>query len=92
MYWHTLMKRPEEDLNSKIYFVMKINPLKGEWLQLEIQYLEKIRFSINDEEMLSSLTKDAFKHQIKNKTKQLSFLSFKSMKNTHEKGQINEPQ
>ena len=92
MYQNTLMKETKEDLNSKIYFEMKIDPLKGDWLQLVIQYLEKIRFSINDEVMLSSLTKDVFKHQIKNKIKHLSFLLFENMKNTHEKDQINEPQ
>ena len=82
MYWHTLLKRNQEELTSKIYFAMKIEPLKDDWIWLD---LEKIGFSISDEEKLSNLTNDAFKMIIKKKVRHLSVSEFENIKDRHEK-------
>ena len=57
MYWHTLLKRNKEELTSQIYHAMKRNPLKDDWISLVVKDLEKIGFSIEDEETLSNLDK-----------------------------------
>ena len=82
LYGHTLLKQNKEELTSKIYFALKIEPLKGDLIWLD---LEKIGFSISDEEMLSNLTNDAFKRIIKKKVRQLSVSEIENMKDIHKK-------
>ena len=71
MYWHTILNRNKEQLISKIYFAMKNNPLKDDWIHHVMKDLEKIGFSIEDEENLSNLDKISFKALKKKNIKQV---------------------
>ena len=85
MYWHTILNRNKEEAISKIYFAMKNKPLKDDWIHHVMKDLEKIGFSIEDEESLSNLDKLSYKALIKKKIKQLSISQYESMKSEHEK-------
>ena len=49
MYWHTILKRHNEELIFQIYMAMKETPLKGDWIKLLEEDLEKIGLSLEDE-------------------------------------------
>ena len=65
LYWHTILKRKDTELISQIYYAMKASPMKGDWIELLKDDLEKVGLTLEDESNISSLTKYAFKNQIK---------------------------
>ena len=73
-YWHTILRRPATELIREIYNAMKENPMKGDWILLLKDDLEKVGLTLDDEATISGLTKGQFKSQIKKKIKELSVL------------------
>ena len=98
MYWHTILKRNSEELIYHIYRAMKETPLKGDWIKLLEEDLEKVGLSLQDEIRVSNLSKTTFKSEIKKKIIELSNFEFECLKISHEKvrlivhKQLNNPQ
>ena len=61
LYWHTLLKRPREELTSQVYYAMKVSPLKGDWINLLKEDHEKVELSLDDEEFFRRDTNFTFK-------------------------------
>jgi hypothetical protein len=85
LYWHTLLKRPKEELTSQVYYAMKENPLKGDWINLLKEDLEKVELSLNDEELVRKYSNFTFKKKIKLKMRELSKIELEIVKSGHEK-------
>ena len=64
MYWHTILKRNSEELMYKIYRAMKESPLKGDWIKLLEEDLEKVGLSLKDKNGVSNLTKERSKTKL----------------------------
>ena len=64
---------------------MKETPLKGDWIKLLEEDLEKVGLSLDDENRVSNLTKSTFKKEIKNKIADLSNFELECVKISHEK-------
>jgi hypothetical protein len=64
---------------------MKASPMKGDWIELLKDDLEKVGLTLEDESNISSLTKYAFKNQIKKEIRKLSQHELETIKSEHEK-------
>ena len=64
---------------------MKARPLKGDWIELLHNDLEKVGLTIEDEENISTLTKSSFKNHIKQQINQLSQQELELVKSDHDK-------
>ena len=64
---------------------MKETPLKGDWIKLLEEDLEKVGLSLEDENRVSNLTKSTFKKEIKKKITELSKFGLECVKMSHEK-------
>ena len=84
-YWHTILRRPAIELIREIYNAMKENPMKGDWILLLKDDLEKVGLTLDDEATISGLTKGQFKSQIKKKIKELSIHELECIKSGHDK-------
>ena len=85
VYWHTILKRQNTELTRQIYQAMKDSLLKGDWIELLQEDLEKVGLTLDDEESISGLSKGQFKTLIKNKIKELSLHELECLKSGHEK-------
>ena len=85
MYWHTILKRHNDELIFQIYMAMKETPLNGDWIKLLEEDLEKVGLSLEDENRVSNLTKSTFKKEIKKKITELSKFELECVKMSHEK-------
>ena len=85
VYWHTILKRQPTELTRQIYNAMKDNPIKGDWIELLKDDLEKVGLTLEDEPSISGLSKDQFKSKIKKKIKELSNHELECIKSGHDK-------
>ena len=85
LYWHTILTRNKEELTSQIYHAMKQSPLKGDWINLLNDDLEKVDLSLEDEELVSRFSKESFKQLIKKKMRVLLQHELECIKSGHDK-------
>ena len=64
---------------------MKDNPIKGDWIELLKDDLEKVGLTLEDESIISDLSKGQFKSKIKKKIKELSIHELECIKSGHDK-------
>ena len=55
VYWHTILKRQTTELTQQIYQAMKESPIKGDWIELLKDDLEKVGLTLDDEQGMSCL-------------------------------------
>ena len=77
--------QPKVYLTSQIYLAMKNNHLNDDLIVLVMKDLQKIGFSIDDEEICSTLNKNSLKALTNKKNQQLATQEFESMKSEHQK-------
>ena len=65
---------------------MKQSPLKGDWINLLNDDLEKVNLSLEDEELVSRFSKDSFKQFIKKKMRVLSQHELECIKQLNVRG------
>ena len=68
-----------------MYTAMKENPLKGDWINLLKEDLEKVNLSLDDEQIVKKETKYTFKKKIQLKIRELSRSELEGVKSGHEK-------
>ena len=85
MYWYTILTRNKDELISQVYYTMKDKPLKEDWIFLLKKDLEKIGLYIEDEEKVTSFSKDCCNSLVKKQTREVALREFETMKSKHEK-------
>jgi hypothetical protein len=85
VYWQTILKRKDTELIKQVYQAMKPSPLKGDWIELLKDDLEKGGLTLEDEVKISTLTKLSFKNDLKKKIRQLSQDELECVKSGHDK-------
>ena len=84
LYQQTILKRPEEELIKWIYEAQKSDPLPGDFFQLVSQDYQLLGETMN-EEYIEHQSKDAFKKELKNKTKEAALKYLKDIQIKHSK-------
>ena len=84
-YWHNIIRRNGDELVNQVYKAMKEKPLKGDWIHLLKEYLNKVELSLSDEKEVAGLSKYKFKNQIKKMIRSLSQHELECIKTMHEK-------
>ena len=98
LYWQNIVSRHENELLRKIYEAMKESPLKGDWINMVKEDLNKIGMELKHEEQVKQMTRKEFKDIVKDKVKKLALEEFNNQKSNHKKVKgiehksLNEPQ
>jgi hypothetical protein len=85
MYLHTILTRHKDEITSKTYAAMKLNPLKEDWINLVSEDLQTIQMTLENEEEIRNLTKTQFKAMVKRKVRQAAFIELQEAKRNHSK-------
>ena len=85
LYWHTLISRSTEELTRQVYSAMKEQPIKGDWIFLLKEDLERVGLGLEDEKSISKICKHTFKKYLKIKIRELSIIELEGLKSEHEK-------
>ena len=56
LYWHTLISRSTEELFRQVYSTMKEQPIKGDWIFLLKEDLERVGLGLEDEKSISKIS------------------------------------
>ena len=65
MYLQTILKRPDDELNKRVYNCQKKNPSEGDWCQLVRKDMESLSIGMTDEEIKEE-SNSSYKTKIKN--------------------------
>jgi hypothetical protein len=84
LYQQTILKRPEEELIRRVYQAQKNDPLPGDFYQLVQQDYQVIGETMT-EEYVQQQNRDAFKKEIKEKTKMAALKFLKDLQSKHSK-------
>ena len=85
MYYQEILKRHEKELVKRVFTAMKIDPLKGDWINLIIEDLKYLDMTVDNEEEIKNLSKNEFRRLVKNKIKNVAFKDLEEIKDSHEK-------
>ena len=66
-YWHNILRRHKGELLSKVYYAMKAEPAKGDWIELLEDDLKKIEMSLENEVDVQQMKKTHFKEMVNQK-------------------------
>ena len=80
LYWQNIVSRHENELLRKIYEAMKESPLKGDWINMVREDLNKIGMELKHEEQVKQMTRKEFKDIVKDKVKKLALEEFNNQK------------
>ena len=85
MYWYNIVKRHKGELISQVYNAMKANPIKGDWIHLVVDDLNKMDMSLDNEKHVLKMTKSEFKDIVKDKITEYSLREQEKRKRLHSK-------
>ena len=86
LYLQTILKRHKKELTSKVYFAMKEEPLKGDWImKVKEDFLSLGTTFEQEEETLTKISKEELKRYLKEKIRSYTLEHLESMKLGHEK-------
>ena len=83
-YLKTILQRPESEVTRKVYEAQKVNSVKGDWFETQLNDRTEIELNMSDEE-IQAMYSDDFKEHVKNKVRKLAFKELEERKNSHEK-------
>jgi hypothetical protein len=85
LYLQTILKRNENELTKRVYTSMKENPVQGDWINLVKEDLEKINMSLDQEELIKTISISKFKSIVKTGIRKDALNILEEMKHAHEK-------
>jgi hypothetical protein len=84
LYLHNILGRPDNELVKRIYYAMKNDPLKGDWINQVTKDMDEINLHLSDQE-IQSYSKVDFKQLVKTKMRNHVFSELQNIKADHSK-------
>ena len=85
LYLQTILKRHDNELTKRVYTAMKENPVKGDWINLVKEDLDKINMSLDQEELIITISISEFKSIVKRGIRKYALNILEKKKHSHEK-------
>ena len=79
-YYHTIMRRPKNELIREVFSAMKEEPTKGDWIHLLKEDLIDFGIDIENEAFIESLSKEQFKNIVKKKAREIAWKQLEETK------------
>ena len=84
LYLQNILKRHEDELIKRVYYAMRYSPLKGDWSNTVFEDMQSIGLN-ESEEVISQMSKTAFKTIVKSKMRQHVLKELNTIKLGHNK-------